>query len=233
MSQIVFIHIEKTAGSSLLKELIEENCQDHRRMSRLKSYFQNRDAECISGHFPYGMHIFSKKEIKYITMLRDPIERAVSWYYFIKDLERTDLWKPHPLREYADSVTISEFYKNKRYANRQSRFIAGYLFHKSYPIMNKSNYFRESLIEKAKMNLNRIYAFGLQERYQESVEIIMNMIGWDKHKKVPMQAKTKKRPSIEEIEDLNPRVISSLRESHQLDIELYEYARDVFDSQFA
>ena len=232
MSQTVFVHIEKTAGSSLLKGLVEENCRDHRRMSRLISYLQNRDAECISGHFPYGVHHFNRRDVKYITMLRDPIDRAVSWYYFIKDLERTDLWKPHPLRSYADSVTISEFYQNKKYADRQARFIAGYVYHKMYPIMYKNRFFRDSLLNSAQNNLRNMYAFGIQEKYKDSVKLFMDKLGWPTYNEVPRQAKTKKRPSIEEINKLNPRVIPSLRESHQLDIALYRYARDLFDSQF-
>jgi len=38
----------------------------------------------IRGHFEFGVHKYLYRPYTYITMLRHPIERAISWYYFVK-----------------------------------------------------------------------------------------------------------------------------------------------------
>lgn len=229
--QTIFIHIEKTAGSSLLASLIKPNTSHHERVGGPRAYLPHRNASCISGHVPYGLHWLTTRPVRYFTMLRDPIDRAVSWYYFIKDLVRTDLWKPHPLREYADSVTLVEFYQNPRYANMQTRFLAGWTYHKIYPLMHHSAAFQRQTLRAAKRHLRACAAFGLQHRYDESVMLFRDVFGWDKYQPVPPQARTKKRPSLQEIDDLNPTVLPRLRASHQLDLELFEYATEHFDEQ--
>lgn len=48
----------------------------------------------VQGHCPYGLHLLTrKKHIQYINFLRDPVERAISYYYFIKDSD-TKLYRP-------------------------------------------------------------------------------------------------------------------------------------------
>ena len=231
-AQTVFIHIEKTAGSSLLASLIKPNVSDHERIGNLWSYLSCRHVSCISGHVPYGLHWLTKRPVRYITMLRNPIDRAVSWYYFMKDLVRTDLWKPHPLREYADSVTLVEFYQNPRYSNMQTRFLAGWAYHKAYPLLYRSPTFRRWTLRAAKKHLRECAAFGLQHRYDDSVALFRDIFGWDNYETVPPQAKTKKRPSLQEIDDLNPTVLPRLHDSHQLDLELFSYASELFEDQF-
>ena len=75
----------------------------------------------VQGHCPYGLHLLTrKKHIQYINFLRDPVESS-----------DTKLYRP-PLRDYADSVSLKEFYENKNFQNLQTRFIAGLLQHSLY-----------------------------------------------------------------------------------------------------
>ena len=85
---ILFTHIPKTSGTSLLKELIEPNLSSDRIFynGNIKKIVPGlyRNYQLITGHFSYGMHFFSPKKVKYITFLREPIERAISFYYFVQ-----------------------------------------------------------------------------------------------------------------------------------------------------
>lgn len=228
--QIFFVHIEKTAGTSLLESLIKPNVDSHQRTDA-SSYVKYRNADCVSGHMPHGLHLLSRRPVEYVTMLRDPIDRATSWYYFIKDLDRTDLWKPHPLREYADSVTLAEFYQNPRYSNRQTRFLAGWPYHKAYPAVHRSTIFKKSMLRAAKKHLRDCTAFGIQDRFDDSVSLFQEVFEWDRYEPVPPKKETGDRPTLEEINELNPTVIPELRKSHDLDLELYQYATKLFEER--
>ncbi len=230
--QIIFIHIPKAAGSSLIESLIAPNVDDLRHVGNLRSYLKNRDADGVRGHNPYGFHYFTRRPVKYITVLRDPVERAVSWYYFIKGLVRTDLWKRHRLRDYADSVTLVEFYENPELSNLQTRQLAGLFYHKAYPVFHRSSLFRRRLMHAAKTHLDECAAFGLQSRFDESVRLFQHTFGWSHFNAASRHMnKTRKRPSLEEIDDLNPAVLPALHEACELDYELYRYASRRFDEQ--
>ena len=113
---------------------------------------------------------------RYITFFRDPVNRAVSYYYFIKDCDRK-LYL-HPLRYFADSMDLTGFYCNRRLQNMQTHFIAGYFaseMHLRLPWL----YTGRRLLAKAKSNLDRHYlAYGLQERFEESLVIFQERLGW-------------------------------------------------------
>lgn len=230
--QVFFIHIEKTAGSSLVKSLIAPNVTEVVSVGGIRDYMAHRDSACIEGHNPYGYHVVSDKPVDYITMLRDPIDRAVSFYYYVKDLTRVDLVKRHPLRDYADSVTISQFYQNPLMSNIQTRYMAGFVHHKAYPYLFRNSRFNSMMLAAAKRNLAQCRAFGIQSQFDASVKMIQKRMNWTLYTPLDVKvAKTRNRPSFEEIDRYNKRVIPSLQDSHRLDRELYSYAVDLFTAE--
>ncbi len=131
---IVFTHIPKTSGTSFQKSLVETNINDDQIYiyKDLKRFIQEHNRyKFVVGHVPYGLHYFTNKKVKCITFLRYPIERAVSFYFFIKDSD-TRFYK-HPLRDYVDSVTLKEFYENKKFQSQQTKFISGFINDRLYP----------------------------------------------------------------------------------------------------
>jgi hypothetical protein len=155
----------------------------------------------------------------------------VSHYYFIKDLIRTDLFPRHPLRDYADSVTVCEFYENPRHANLQVRFIAGQWWHRTYPVLHRSKQFQQLMLSAAKNNLQRFVAFGLKERYDDSINLMKQRLGVDAYVKVPFRSKTKQRPTLAEIEEMAAEVLPRLAAANHLDVRFYAHAKTIFDHQ--
>ena len=85
----LFIHIPKTSGSSFKASLLRRYADKHGRYYNfrgLRKLFidSKKDLKVIGGHMPYGAHHFLNKQYHYITFLRDPIQRSISHYYFIK-----------------------------------------------------------------------------------------------------------------------------------------------------
>ena len=96
---LIFVHIAKTAGTTL-KRILEKIYRrdsivtvtrdleskdinnilvdDFKRLSPQ----EKRKIRFIRGHLPFGLHQYINNPYDYITMLRHPVERAVSWYYF-------------------------------------------------------------------------------------------------------------------------------------------------------
>ncbi|MEM0905862.1 MAG: hypothetical protein AAGJ94_00765 [Pseudomonadota bacterium] len=85
---IVFLHIEKTAGSTLSKYLRRALGDDRYRWFPEEKLLQAAGSGALSGlwmvagHIPFGFHHLIGRRCLYVTMLRDPIDRIESWYYY-------------------------------------------------------------------------------------------------------------------------------------------------------
>jgi hypothetical protein len=65
---------------------------------RVKELFAMPESErdrirCVSGHFLYGVHEAFERPCRYITMLRDPVERLISSYHYMKTKPKNWLYK--------------------------------------------------------------------------------------------------------------------------------------------
>jgi len=111
---IIYIHIPKCSGSSF-KECFSHNFKDtfwdkRTLRSHIDTNLQYMLAkkkkikiipEVLADHFPHGIHeIFDTDDYKYITILRNPIERFISNFYYL-------------LLNEPDSLFIKTFRNNK------------------------------------------------------------------------------------------------------------------------
>ena len=108
MNKIIFhLHQYKTGGKTLegilyrqyiskllyINNLIPINGNDlvSNRIENLKNKKIFIDYKAITGHMFFGAHrYFKDKECHYITILRYPITRAISYYYYMINSSHTD-----------------------------------------------------------------------------------------------------------------------------------------------
>jgi hypothetical protein len=228
---IIFTHIPKTAGSSFKQGVLFTNFKEEEIylfQGLKKLIFSNkRNYKIFIGHFPYGVHRFIPAEVQYFTFLRQPIERAISHYYWVKQSKYPTY--VHPEWELHEKILLKDFFAkrnldrfNTHYFrlidNLQTRYIAG-LGNGFYGNNSKK------MLDKAKSNLEKKYKiFGLQERYEDSIQLFMkhfHLINYE-HK---LEKNTFKKPSIKELDSETYEV---LMENHKLDQELYLFGKEIF-----
>ena len=219
---LIFIHIPKTAGTTL-NRIIEwqysplsiytiEPYRIRATVERFKhlSEQRRRRLQVVRGHLFYGIHEFLPQGATYITMLRDPVTRFLSSYYFI-------LRRPlHPMHRKLkkERLGVEDFIRlTPHRQNLQCRFIAG----------SENGEIRDGqVLGVAKENLTRSFSvIGLCERFEESLVLMAITFGW----KVPFYENrkvSKTRPMVE------PRLVDLIKEHNRLDVELYEFGKKLF-----
>jgi len=231
MATVFFTHIKKTAGTSMKRSVFGPHVPK-KRCHQFNGYRSALAAvgvfNLVEGHYPYGVHHFyGVEQPRYFVMLREPIDRAVSQYYFIKRC--TSPTHTHPNLEYAEETNLVEFYSQPGFQNVQTRAVAGLLSEYVGRYISLNENLRKMVLRRAKRNLiERYEAFGLKERFEESVRLFADCLDvqpkWSKQR----HKNTLDRPSVE---DLDENIRHSLRQSNDLDAKLYEFACDRFDAQ--
>lgn len=220
----IFTHIPKTSGTSFCNNILKENIRSdriysYRGLKKLWRDFDPKKFDAIIGHVPYGVH-FPMFKAKYIVLLRNPLERAISHYYFVLG------WSKHPEFKYARSMGIEGF--SRRSGNLQTRYIAGLFWGWLYQYLNGNSLFKRCLLAKAKSNLqNKYFFFGFQEKYSECVECFSKITNFVKISTNPkLEKKTLNKISVEEHET---KVIGNIKKANSLDFELYDFGVKVFE----
>lgn len=221
---LIFLHIPKTAGTTL-NRIIEWQynpvsifTMDPYRIratpERLRKLpeARRRRLRMIRGHFYYGIHDCLPQGATYVTMLREPVARFLSAYYF---LQRRPL---HPMHRKVTSerIGVADFIRlTPHRQNLQCSMIAG--------IKSNGTVDRQTL-EIAKKNLEKSFSVvGISERFEESLVLIAKTFGW----KVPFYENrkvSKTRPKIDPVE------VELIKDHNQLDVELYEYGKALFEA---
>jgi hypothetical protein len=226
---LIFLHIPKAGGSTLYKILEEHDprSQTIRLDSLQAARFKTLPAEergryrLFLGHVYFGLHRFIPRESTYITFLRRPVERVVSFYYYARSTPDHYLY-PVLAGERLDLKTALARELTSELRNEQTRLLAGDEWEDPQQAVTLV------ALERAKANLrNHFRVVGLLEEFDASLLLLRRAFGWD----LPFYVKenvTKEKPPDMSLDVETRKLIEG---ANSLDLELYEYARTLFEQQ--
>ena len=225
---ILFLHIPKTGGSTLSK-IASQNYDSHfiyridgKRGQDSVNEFQKLPIEnkkkikFLEGHFSFGLHEHLSQLSTYITILREPVDRVISTYYYLLNTPM------HPFHKdvIENNMSFEECLESKFFSfrnNSQVRMLSG---------TNKYGGYSNEILEMAKYNLKNFFSVvGTTENFDDFLILCQITLGWKLSSYAQKVNVTKKRPTKESISKKARRIIEK---NNSLDIELYNFVKEKF-----
>jgi len=246
---LCFVHIPKTAGSSFTDVLITVIGQDKFRtlFPDILSGFKEADFDIntyngISGHFPYEIRKLISKPALFLTFLRDPLSRSLSHF---NQFQRMNLDDPLIQRsenyhyyEQVGQMTFEDFIEHpffgEQISNLETRMLGLLIDHPIHqlkevmPINEAEDRFFS--LELAKERLEQFTFIGIQEKFQESLDIFSYQFGTRPIKNPPELNISSNKIQLT---TLSEQVIEKLGQLNKLDVELYEFGQMLFTKRYS
>lgn len=181
MHSIFFMHIPKTAGTSVIRVIGNNlSLSDYLAMQRIRELYSATcyiDQELlfrtkvICGHIPLSLSSFQKEPVLKLTFLREPISLALSTFNHYKKTKQID-----------PDVRLLEFLESNQsdvLANIQTRWIAEYNIPAIDDRRMRTKPLESGILEKAICNLDQFNFIGIVENSLTSMKFLSHMLGYD------------------------------------------------------
>ena len=229
-SLIAFVHIPKTAGSTLttMMEVQYSPAQTYKihydgsrkQVRRLKEALSRRrdSLRIVRGHMDFAWNALMPPDTRFFTILRDPVERVISHYYQYRRKQDS------PIHALAMRSSLLQWVRDcgiDEMDNGQTRRLAGAMPLPCGEISSET-------LEKAKANLaSRFVVVGLTERFDESQVLLHRAFGW------PYRRYPKRRIGINRVQrtELSAEVLKGIENCNRFDLDLYRFASELFEKQ--
>lgn len=220
---LIFLHIMKAGGTTLngiinqqypRNSIFRINGINSRNDIQMLPKGRREKIKLIRGHFAFGLHYFIDCPATYFTMMRDPIERFVSLYYYIQR---------DPQRK-VEGLSLEDFIvsRSQQEGNIQTKMLCGLT-------PTREGRSKENVLEIAKDNLDKHFSsVGILERFEESLVLFRKKFDWNFPLYLQQNKTTRKN---KEAKDLSKEFLMILEESNAMDIELYKYASQKFQEE--
>lgn len=227
---VIFLHVPKTAGTTLIRVMEQQyrpedvySVVEPRDFQDLAALSETRKAEfrLLVGHMDFGAHELLPGSSTYFTLLRHPIERVISHYYFMLQ---------EPQYQYYDIITSSHMNLKKfieseidiMMDNVQTRMLSGKGAQLAFGTCT------EEVLETAKKNLREHFTVvGLTERFDETLLLLKRAFGWQNSFYLKRNVTTSRLKR----DELPAATLDTIINANQLDMELYRYATALFKEQ--
>lgn len=240
----IFVHIEKCGGTSVrhmiynaMKETVPSTkihipgitCTNTETLIYIPGLsilnLMGKKIFCVADHSHYGAArtLLHLKNPFYFSVLREPVSRVISHYYFFfsRDIGKT-------LLDLSEEEIIMGL--ETEIANLMTIKLAGYTDWKNPRSYMEKRRILEDLLPLAKENIAKhIHVSGILERLDESVKLLNQKNPFGFTFKVPEK---KFNPTKVE-KPVTENILKLIDDYCRYDIELYDFAVKTFDKQFS
>lgn len=221
MTELVSIHIPKTAGSSLFRLLklvygreavtrINTMGRSQSEISKLKPGPGNSGfGMVIHGHIRISEleDVIRRDHPKIITWMRDPVDRVISNYYFA--MNRIREGKAPSRKAYTINYSLTEYAAIQENRNR-----AAYLLENT--------------------PLDQLFFIGLYEQYEDDIRLLGNMLGWPENMDIPHLKQTNismvENNCKTQFQDITDEMRNELARLNSIDVDLYRKVKTIRNS---
>ena len=224
---LIFLHIPKNAGTTFFLTLERIFSKDETfdiqvvgngdRMNTDDflnlSESERSKIKLLRGHLLYGMHKHLPGKSEYITFLRKPEHRVVSYYNYVMGLPEHRLYE----KVAGENMSLYDFVCNiddEDVHNAQIHMISG--------VVDSE----EVMLEKAIENINKDFSFvGLVERFDESMMLFNQLCNMD------VRYYTSLNKSRKKVYTLDEKTRNAIQERNQGDKAFYKIMEDKFNEE--
>jgi len=240
-----FLHIPRTAGTSLIQTLRTARLCPARDWFSLAALPDSRISryQGFAGHFGYPLADYLQEPLRVFTFLRHPLEHALSAHaHIVRD-------PGHRLHQQAKCLSIAQFFREYAITrNPQTRWLTrdfdcqSFRHHRD-PVLIERELLRaiarsefeeqnapDLLMKKAEERLHLLHFIGFVENYESDSHRLLRLLGWRWRLAwpVPWLNSTQQRRRWEQ---LSREEQSILEQGLQLDLALYDQAKRIASSR--
>jgi len=210
---LIFIHIPKTGGTTINSAMQGTYWQTTPDFNYRHIILKQKKSNSGDIFLSKNKDLF--KHHKLFMMLRHPVDRMISEFYFLHDrAEFMNLLHPKP-------KTLEEYVEHSQTPNYSLGFLIG---DKIYAKKRPTRVDLERVIKT--IDELPIYT-GIFEHFAESLEYFSHETGIEWAKNIEAKRVTFKRPKTDEIPK---ELFDKIMETNSLDVELYEYCLTKFNA---
>jgi hypothetical protein len=226
----VFVHIQKTAGSSIIRLV-----RKHFGKSVIShgDYYGHRpeefqDVAFVSGHFGYD-YAKSFMDSRYsFTFLRNPAERILSFYYYnrardIDEFPMTRIAHQLDLEQFLKAGLVDPLVKSRIWNNQTWQLAQGYSYNDEYDINNFSS---GELLDLAISHLSDFSYIGFTEFFEDDLNMILPNLDIPIPKKTDHVNVTRSRLCSTDIPSTALDILEELTELDQILYKKAQYFRE-------
>jgi hypothetical protein len=212
MKDVIFIHIPKTGGTTINSAMQGTYWQSEPDFNYRHIEAGNKQSN--AGDIFDPKNIFKYRDYKIFMMLREPVDRLISEYHFIRERkEFIGLLRTNP-RDFEDYIL------SKQTQNGVVSFLKGKRMYDVIPA-------KRSDLDDILLAIDKIPVHvGIFESFEKSLQYFTDVSGIQWKKKIEVKRMTFVRPKVAEVtQDIKDLIIKN----NPLDAELYNYCFTKFN----